>query len=198
MFDFGAFELLVVGIVALVVIGPKELPGLLRQIGMWVGKMRRMATEFQEQFSEAINDSEMGDIKKDMEKLADETRFDMDYDPVEDTEREIRDAMEGSDGRKKADRAGSRNDPDYDDDPDDAMVDFDEPPRRASEQARKPDPKPEHRPETKPEQKAGASDVPANAASGAGEGDAPKDSTSGSSASTSSNSSSSQTRSGAA
>ena len=50
MFDISWGELLVIGMVALIVIGPKELPGVLRTIGQWMGKIRRMASEFQGQF----------------------------------------------------------------------------------------------------------------------------------------------------
>ena len=50
MFDIGWGELLVIGVVALIVIGPKELPGVLRSLGHWMGKIRRMAAEFQGQF----------------------------------------------------------------------------------------------------------------------------------------------------
>jgi len=64
MFDFGAGELIVIGVVALVAIGPKELPGLLRTIGQAVGKMRRMAGEFQGQFNDAMREADMADAQK--------------------------------------------------------------------------------------------------------------------------------------
>ena len=54
MFDIDAGKILVVGVVALLVIGPKDLPRVLRTVGQTVGKMRRMAAEFQNQFAEAI------------------------------------------------------------------------------------------------------------------------------------------------
>jgi len=64
MFDFGAGELVVIGVVALVAIGPKELPGLLRTVGQAVGKMRRMAGDFQNQFSDAMREADMADAQK--------------------------------------------------------------------------------------------------------------------------------------
>ena len=64
MFDFGAGELLVIGIVALVVIGPKELPGVLRQVGKATGKMRQMAGEFRSQFDEAMREAELHEATK--------------------------------------------------------------------------------------------------------------------------------------
>ena len=64
MFDIGWGELLVIGIVALVAIGPKELPTVLRTLGQWMAKLRRMAAEFQGQFQEALREAEMADLKK--------------------------------------------------------------------------------------------------------------------------------------
>ncbi len=70
MFDIGWSELLVIGVVALIAIGPKELPGVLRMVGQWMGKVRRMASEFQGQFNEAMREAEMADIKKQVDDLA--------------------------------------------------------------------------------------------------------------------------------
>jgi sec-independent protein translocase protein TatB len=68
MFDVGWSELLLIGVVALIAIGPKELPGALRALGQWSGKIRRMASEFQDQFREAMREAEMADIKKDIDE----------------------------------------------------------------------------------------------------------------------------------
>lgn len=64
MFDFGSGELLVIGIVALVVIGPKELPGLLRTIGQTVTRLRRIAGDFQGQFQSALREADLHDAMK--------------------------------------------------------------------------------------------------------------------------------------
>ncbi len=64
MLDFGAGELVVIGVVALVAIGPKELPGLLRTVGQAVGKLRRMAGDFQGQFNDALREADMADAKQ--------------------------------------------------------------------------------------------------------------------------------------
>jgi sec-independent protein translocase protein TatB len=74
MFDIGWGEFVVIGVVALVVIGPKELPGVLRAVGQWTTKIRRMAAEFQSQFQEALREAEMADLKKDVENLNAEVR----------------------------------------------------------------------------------------------------------------------------
>jgi sec-independent protein translocase protein TatB len=70
MFDIGWGELIVIGVVALVAIGPKELPGVLRTAGQWMGKMRRMANEFQGQFQEAMREAEIADLKKEFDEAA--------------------------------------------------------------------------------------------------------------------------------
>jgi sec-independent protein translocase protein TatB len=64
MFDIGWSEFLVIGVVALIAIGPKELPGVLRSLGQWMGKVRRMASEFQDQFREAMREAEVADLKQ--------------------------------------------------------------------------------------------------------------------------------------
>src|SRR6201999_1840803 len=69
MFDIGWSELLVIAVVALIAIGPKELPGVLRMIGQWMGKARKMAAEFQGQFNEAMREAEMADLKKSFDEV---------------------------------------------------------------------------------------------------------------------------------
>ena len=69
MFDIGWSEFLVIAVVALIAIGPKELPGVLRMVGQWIGKARRMASEFQGQFQEAMREAEMADLKKSFDEV---------------------------------------------------------------------------------------------------------------------------------
>jgi sec-independent protein translocase protein TatB len=69
MFDIGWSELVVIAVVALIAIGPKELPGVLRMVGQWMGKARRMASEFQGQFQEAMREAEMADLKKTFDEV---------------------------------------------------------------------------------------------------------------------------------
>ncbi|WP_445215502.1 Sec-independent protein translocase protein TatB [Bradyrhizobium sp. Pa8] len=69
MFDIGWSELVLIGVVALVAIGPKELPGVLRMVGQWMGKARKMAAEFQGQFQEAMREAEMADLKKSFDEV---------------------------------------------------------------------------------------------------------------------------------
>ncbi|MDP3407991.1 Sec-independent protein translocase protein TatB [Bosea sp. (in: a-proteobacteria)] len=69
MFDIAWSEFMLVGAVALVVIGPKDLPKAMRAVGQAVGKMRRMATEFQGQFNDAMREAELHDLKKQVEDV---------------------------------------------------------------------------------------------------------------------------------
>jgi sec-independent protein translocase protein TatB len=79
MFDISWTEFLLIGIVALVVIGPKELPGVLRTLGQYTRKIRGMAAEFQNQFQEAMREAEMADLKKSVDDLAHDIKS---YDPL--------------------------------------------------------------------------------------------------------------------
>jgi sec-independent protein translocase protein TatB len=69
MFDLSSSKLLILGLVALIVVGPKELPLLLRTIGKYVGMIRRQAAEFRSQFDDAMRESELDTIKKDVEAM---------------------------------------------------------------------------------------------------------------------------------
>jgi sec-independent protein translocase protein TatB len=69
MLDIGWSELLVVAIVAIVVVGPKDLPKLMRTVGFYVGKARRAAADFQRQFNEAIAESEADEVRKNLEAI---------------------------------------------------------------------------------------------------------------------------------
>src|SRR5438094_684229 len=69
MFDISWSELLVIAVVAIVVIGPKDLPRVLRSLGRWTGQVKRMARDFQNQFNEALREAELDTIKKDVEDL---------------------------------------------------------------------------------------------------------------------------------
>ena len=69
MLNLGWGEVLVVVVVALVVVGPKDLPRLLGSWGRYARKMRRMASDFQRQFEDAINESEFTDVKTRLQSM---------------------------------------------------------------------------------------------------------------------------------
>lgn len=77
MFDITSSKLLLLGIVALIVIGPKDLPVLLRTIGKYVGIIKRQAAEFRAQFDEAVRESELDQLKKDVETMGAEAEASM-------------------------------------------------------------------------------------------------------------------------
>jgi len=67
--EIGASELLVIAIVALIVVGPKDLPMLLRRLGQWMGKLRGMAAEFRASFDEMARQSELDELRQQVEAL---------------------------------------------------------------------------------------------------------------------------------
>ncbi|TFL16808.1 Sec-independent protein translocase protein TatB [Jannaschia formosa] len=75
MFDIGFSEMLVVGVVALIVVGPKDLPKLFRTLGEFTGKARRMAREFQTAMNQAADDSGVNDIASDLKKVANPKKY---------------------------------------------------------------------------------------------------------------------------
>ena len=75
MFGMGWSEMMVVGIVALIVIGPKDLPGLFQQLGQFAGKARGMAREFTNAMNDAARDSGVGDIQKTLNAVANPKKF---------------------------------------------------------------------------------------------------------------------------
>jgi sec-independent protein translocase protein TatB len=89
MFDIGWSEFVLIGIVALIVIGPKELPGALRTLGQWMGKLRRMASEFQGQFQEAMREAEMADLKKQVDEMTSQAQSYANLDPIAEVRREF-------------------------------------------------------------------------------------------------------------
>jgi len=96
MFDFDAGKLILIGIVALIVIGPKDLPRVLRELGRAVAKMRRMASEFQGQFMEAVREADLANVKDEVAKLSESAKFDVGFNPVADIRNEMKSALESA------------------------------------------------------------------------------------------------------
>jgi sec-independent protein translocase protein TatB len=86
MFDISWSELVLIGVVALVVIGPKELPGVLRTLGQWMRKVRGMAADFQNQFQEAMREAEMADLKQQVDDMAHDFK---NFDPLSDVKKDV-------------------------------------------------------------------------------------------------------------
>ncbi|RDV01080.1 Sec-independent protein translocase protein TatB [Undibacter mobilis] len=98
MFNFGWGEIVLIGIVALIAIGPKELPTVLRSVGQMMAKVRRMAAEFQGQFQEALREAEIADLKKQAEDLTTSVKEKVtdftQIDPLSDTKKQIESAFD--------------------------------------------------------------------------------------------------------
>ena len=86
MFDISWTEFLLIGIVALIVIGPKELPAVMRSLGQWTRKIRSLAADFQNQFHEAMREAEMADLKKQVDDMASNIKS---YDPLKDVRTDV-------------------------------------------------------------------------------------------------------------
>jgi sec-independent protein translocase protein TatB len=86
MFDISWSEFLLIGVIALIVIGPKELPGVLRTLGQYTRKVRGMAAEFQSQFQEAMREAEMADLKKSVDDMASDLK---NFDPLKDVKSDL-------------------------------------------------------------------------------------------------------------
>lgn len=78
MFDLGWTELLLIGIVALIVIGPKDLPVVFRNVGRFMGKARGMAREFSRAMEDAADDSGVRDVAKTLRNVADPKQMGLD------------------------------------------------------------------------------------------------------------------------
>lgn len=87
MFDIGWSELLVVAVVAIIFIGPRELVPMLRTFGQYAGKLKRMAGEFQSQFNEALREAELDQITKEVEDIRKSS-------PVGDIKKELESEMQ--------------------------------------------------------------------------------------------------------
>lgn len=91
MLDMSWGEVMVIGAVALIVIGPKDLPKALRTVGQVVGKVRRLAAEFQGQFAEAMREAELDDVKRQIQGMNDQVSS---FNPAASIRNELKSAVE--------------------------------------------------------------------------------------------------------
>lgn len=89
MFDVSFWELLIIGVVALVVVGPERLPGLMRTVGLWVGKARASFQSIRSEVEREVHAEGLRDTKRALERQA------------RDTEREVRDAVDTGESRAR-------------------------------------------------------------------------------------------------
>jgi len=88
MFDIGWTELLVLAIVAILIVGPKDLPRMLYALGQTFGKLRRQADEFRRQFNDSMREAGMEDVRNDMRKMSDLNPANQIKDEIESTFRD--------------------------------------------------------------------------------------------------------------
>jgi sec-independent protein translocase protein TatB len=109
MFDIGWTELLIIGAVALIVVGPKDLPKMLRTLGRWTGQLRRMAGEFRRQFDEAMRETELAELREAVRDVKSELKK---IDPSDDLKKVASDTQASVNEIPKAiDRPVSATDP---------------------------------------------------------------------------------------
>jgi sec-independent protein translocase protein TatB len=108
MFDISWTEFLLIGVVALIVIGPKELPAVMRSLGQWTRKIRSLAADFQNQFHEAMREAEMADLKKQVDDMASDIKQ---YDPLKDVRADVEAIGKGLDESVKSPDQAANIDP---------------------------------------------------------------------------------------
>ncbi|MGF9758331.1 Sec-independent protein translocase protein TatB [Microvirga sp. 0TCS3.31] len=95
MLDMSWGEIMVIGAVALIVIGPKDLPKALRTVGQMTAKVRRMAAEFQGQFNEAMREAELDEVKKQLQSVNDSVPpLNTSFNPIQTIRDELKTSIE--------------------------------------------------------------------------------------------------------
>ncbi len=109
--DIGWAELLMIAVISIIVVGPKDLPRMLRGLGKWMAKARAMAREFQSSFDDMMRESELDELRQQVEDLkTNNPLMDIKRDleksisgPVEDIKKTLDDPFGGADPTKKDD-----------------------------------------------------------------------------------------------
>lgn len=96
MFEFDAGKFVLIAIVALIVIGPKELPRVMRQLGQAVAKLRRLSGEFQAQFMEAMREADLHEVQAEAAKIAAAAKLDHGLDPLAGIRAELTKSIEAT------------------------------------------------------------------------------------------------------
>ena len=109
MLDIGWTELLIIAVVAIIVVGPKDLPRMLRSLGQYAAKLRRTANEFRSQFDEVLRESELDDLKSSIDSISGlnpvgqiRDAVNESLDPLKETAEEIRTGIESNDAGEAA------------------------------------------------------------------------------------------------
>lgn len=114
MLDIGWQELLVIGALALIVVGPKDLPGLLRSVGQWVGRVRGMARDFQRAMNDAAREADVADMKE-LRDLGADLRKSVDFNEQSSKAQDFVNKPASDDGKPDASAIDTSKGPDTDD-----------------------------------------------------------------------------------
>lgn len=87
--QFGLSEFLLLGIVALIVVGPKDLPLMMRKLGQWVGQAKRMANEFKGAFDDMARQAELDELRQEIEALKKDNQLQQAVTDLKEAEQEI-------------------------------------------------------------------------------------------------------------
>ena len=94
--QFGLSEFLLIGIIALIVVGPKDLPLMMRRIGQWVGQAKRMANEFRGAFEDIARQAELDELRQEIEALKKNNQLEQAVTDLQDAERDINSSVMSS------------------------------------------------------------------------------------------------------
>ncbi len=112
MLDIGWTEVLVISVVVLFVVGPRDIPKVLRTVGQWAGKIRALAKEFRESVDDAVREAELDEVRKTVEAarggFRDEIRATVD--PGGELTRSLQDVRVPSESKKPANAAAAEED----------------------------------------------------------------------------------------
>jgi sec-independent protein translocase protein TatB len=95
MFDIGWTEILIIAVVAIIIVGPKELPRMLRTLGRYAGQLRRTAGEFRSQFDDAIRDSELDELRSTLQDTSDLNPINQIRDSITDSMAPLKESADG-------------------------------------------------------------------------------------------------------
>lgn len=108
--QIGLAEMLLLALLALIILGPKDFPLMMRRFGRWTGKLRAMAWEFRQSFDEIGRQAEMEELKKDIEALKKQTNLDDLQDELSQTSLDLQMGLQGSGATGEDDKSDASSD----------------------------------------------------------------------------------------
>lgn len=137
MFDIGWTEILIIAVVAIIVVGPKDLPGMLRTLGRYAGQLKRTAGEFRSQFDEAIRDSELDELRSTVSDMGDLNPVNQIKDSVNESLNPLKETAEEIKGSVESVKSGGASSSSSSESSSDESAKSDAPPPEKTEKAKK-------------------------------------------------------------